>query len=540
MFVLFVLIGAALAPAAFAAPVVFRVGTTSDYDSLNPFVGFKPLSYELWHLNYDSLVTIDPSTMAPAPSLAQSWSTSAGGKTWTFHLRHDVKWQDGKRLTAADVAFTYNQIIKRRLSSFAQYTRGIDHATAVDAYTVRLVCTRPKADMLSVWIPILPKHIWSGKSFLRFRNSPPIVGSGPYQVVAAVKNSYVNLKSSPGYWGGAHSIGTLLFFHFANSDMMVQDLRAGNIDVADDIPAALYDQLTATPGLTTLRGDQLGYDYLSFNCFASSHSKGNPVLRRADFRAALDWAVDRDAIVTQGYGGVARPADSVITSEFFQSPDWHWSPLPGEARGFDIDHCKQLLDAGGYTDTNGDSWREYRGTTIALRLFTRSASPSSQAAGDLIRGWFQQAGVKVRITVMDDGVLSDRIYNFAGDGYAPNFDMFIWSWYTEFDPNFALNLFRTSQIMNWSDCLYSNPQYDQLYAQQNRTLDPVARKTLIDQMQQILYRDSPYLVLTYPVKLQAYDSAHWQGWVRTPSAGGCVVLTPTSQIDSYLSVHPAP
>ena len=95
------------------------------------------------------------------PGLATSWSHSPDGKTWIFHLRHGVTWQDGVPFTAKDVVFTFNYIVKNQMTNFTTYTDLIKDVVALDNYTVRIDCIKPKANMLGMVIWIVPAHIWS-------------------------------------------------------------------------------------------------------------------------------------------------------------------------------------------------------------------------------------------------------------------------------------------------------------------------------------------------------------------------------------------
>ena len=99
--------------------------------------------------------------LSPRPELATSWTTSPDGKTWTFQLRQGVKWQDGEPFTSKDVAFTYNLIIKNNLTAFTSYTNNIIKVVPQGDFAVQMICTKPKANMLRLWIPILPEHIWA-------------------------------------------------------------------------------------------------------------------------------------------------------------------------------------------------------------------------------------------------------------------------------------------------------------------------------------------------------------------------------------------
>ena len=182
------------------------------------------------------------------------------------------------------------------------------------------------------------------------------------------------------------------------------------------------------------------------------------------------------------------------------------------------------LDAAGYTDTDGDGIREYKGEPIELRLWARSESMSSQKAGKLIAGWFGQIGLEIDYQVLDDGFLADKQYNYDGDTFAPDYDLFIWGWGGDIDPNFILSIFTTSQINGWSDCNWSNQEYD-AFLQQQRTIDPQKRKHRPPHAGDLL-RESPYIVLMYPANYEAYNTEKWTGWVRSPAGdNGAVWFT---------------
>lgn len=145
----------AASPSPDAGKVVYKVGILGEPDNLNPFIGFLWSSFEMWYLTYEPLVGYDYATLSPtkgeqATGLATDWSVTPDGKTWTFTIRSNAKWDDGVPLTAKDVAFTYNYIRENDLSNFTPYTEFIDKAVAVDDTTVRFECSQPKASMLRV------------------------------------------------------------------------------------------------------------------------------------------------------------------------------------------------------------------------------------------------------------------------------------------------------------------------------------------------------------------------------------------------------
>jgi len=120
-----------------------------------------------------------------------------------------------------------------------------------------------------------------------------------------------------------------------------------------------------------------------------------------------------------------------------------------------------------------------------------------------------------------------------------DYDLFIWSWRGDIDPGFMLSTFTTTQILNWGDSQYSNPEYDDLYVAQAEALDPAkpddptARKAITDKLQAMLYRDTPYVILWYNVNLQAFRTDKWTGYGTVPVKDGAPFfnLTRTTYLD---------
>ena len=527
-------------PPATTAPggekIILQTGYYEKIDSLNPFIGWAGVAYDVYNLNYDLLVDYDPDTLQPIPGLAESWETSEDGKTWTFHLRKDATWQDGLPLTANDVAFTYNYNVDNELAQYAVYTENVKHTTALDDYTVQIECTKPKPGVLQMWIPIIPEHIWSKISpkdaESDFQNLPPCVGSGPFQVVEWKKSEYVRLEANKAYWGGAPQVDELIFRFYTTEDTMVSDLKSGAIQYAE-VPQAQYTALQGNPELTTGKAQLDTFDELGFNCYEGP-SKGHPVLKDPAFRKALNWAVDRESIANIAFGGAATPATGFLPASFWSEPlDYHWEPPADAKYTFDLERANQELDAAGYTDSDGNGIREYKGEDIKLRLWAVNDRAQATRMGKLITGNLKQVGLEIELQTIDSGAASEGMYAYEGDVFTPDYDMYIWFWTGDFDPGFLLSVFTTDQIENWSDCNWSNPEYDALFKQQDSELEPATRKDIIWQMQEIIYDQTPNLVLIYAQTLEAYDTAKWEGWVHQPAGSGSVNNTWT-----YQQVHP--
>ncbi len=546
------LLGAATAqasspePSGSAAPLQLKIGWTVEPDNLNPFVGWQNQDYEIWSINYSFLFGFG-TTSKPTLDLASEFPTkengglSADGKVWTIHLKPGLKWSDGQALTASDVAFTYNYIVKNHMFNLALATQGIIGAKALDPTTVQITCSRPKADMERVFIPIVPEHVWSKVSpkaaTTSFTNPVPIVGSGPFQVTEWVKGKYLRMTRNPYYYGTRPTLDELIFASYENPDTMTMDYKSGSLDAAWGIPVAQFRTLQSEPGTQAIAYHYYNWEYLNFNCYESPDSLGNPVLRDSTFRNALNYAVDRAKLCAIAFQGFAAPGTTILPPKTWQDPDFHWQPSASEEMGFDLAKAAQLLDAAGYP-LKGGSRVDKSGKPIELRLYASTDNVSSQTEGKLITGWLKQLGIKVEFTVLDAGALNARIWNFEGATYKPDFDLYINSWLGYMDPGQTLLANTTQQIGATNEPCWSNAEYDKLGEQQASQLDPLQRQQTIWRMQQIMYEQTPWIVVAYPDFFQAYNTSRWTGWTRVMDGNGPAFFT-AGNVDTYVNLKPA-
>jgi peptide/nickel transport system substrate-binding protein len=524
-------------PAPGSEKVVFRVGTIEPPDNLNPFVGYGTIDYEAWCLNYDFIIAYGPDG-GPVPGIAESWEVSDDGLVWTFKIRQGAVWSDGEPVTAEDVAFSYNYIVENELYAYSSYTKLIDEAVAIDDSTCEVRCSAPKANMERLYIYCVPEHIWSKiDKPEKHKVTYPFVGSGPFQIEEWQRGSHILLTKNPDYWGTEPTIDEIYFEFYTNADTMTQDLKIGALDAAYGVPTAQYEQVSQQDGFEGFKGNVFTWDYLCFNCYGEDTSLGHPVLRDVRFRQALAWAIDKEKMVEIGWGGYARPATTIMPAgEWPPDFDAHYEPTPEETFGFDIARANQLLDEAGYTDSNGDGLREYEGKNIRLRLQARTSSVESQSMGKLIAGWLTECGLDIDYSVIDDGALSDALYNYDADCYyAPDYDLYLWSYAGYADPGDTLASFTTEQIEWWNDPCWSNPEYDELVALQFSQMDAAERLESIHRLQQIFYVECPQIALTYPDTLAIGNTAKWEGYV--PFLDGLAFLN-AFNMDTYLNLKP--
>ncbi len=206
------------------------------------------------------------------------------------------------------------------------------------------------------------------------------------------------------------------------------------------------------------------------------------------------------------------------------------------AYGYDPAKATQKLAAAGYRTVNG-KLLDKQGKPITLRLFACDAPTQGDNIGKLLAGYLGAIGIDVKFQYMDEGAMNDYLYNTVGGKFVPNMDLYIYNWTGDVDPMFIFSIFLTNQINGWSDCAWSSPTYDELYARQASAIDPTRRQAILYEMQQLLYQQSPYIILAYPNGLEAVNTSRWTGWVQSPSGDGSAIYS-IDNIDSYLYVHP--
>lgn len=517
-------------PSPGTAEKTFTIGYSQDIDTLNPFAGFLSISYEVYADVYDLLTGWSQKDFSPVPGIAESWTASPDGKTWTFKIRSGVKWSDGQPLTAKDVAYTFNRVVNGETenAAFYNYVANLKKVTAPDDTTAVFELSAADPIMTHMWVPILPEHIWknvSEKDAGTFDNKE-MVGTGAFQLVEQKPGEFIKLKANKSYWGGAPKIDNLIYRIFKNDDAMAQALQKGETDAVADIGANQFLALKDKPGITTVQATGLSFSELGFNTGAATTDNqpvgdGHPALKDKALRQAIGYAIDQQTIVNKVLRGLGKPGVGVIPPVYTA---YKFDP-GANARTFDIAKANSLLDAAGYTKgSDGIRVDPKSGKKLDFRLFGRTEDENSKGVVPYIQDWMNQIGIKTKVQFVTDDKLTDIIAH-------GNYEMFTWGWGVEPDPGFQLSTFTCDQrdsgtakdpVAGWSDSFYCNSAYDALYQQQSNEIDPAKRAELVKQMQQMIYDDAPYIVTYYVDSLEAYRSDKWTGVQRQPTDGGNV------------------
>jgi peptide/nickel transport system substrate-binding protein len=522
-----------------AANLTYTVGTLQDLNTINPIKALNGSEYEFLGLNYDLGIQYSPKDLSPVPGIVTKWSHSADGLTWTYTIRSGATWQDGVPLTANDVAWTYEFMVKNNIGAFSNYFPFTKSVTALNETTVEWVTTKPTlAPTFPPWVYILPEHVWSKLTVDQAKTyqKVPVIGSGPFQLVQWTKGQFWKFQANPNYWNGAPHIQTLIFRLFDNAEAMVAALKKGEIDFADNIPADLFNSLKGQANVAQNVTSPTTFDQMSFNMLPPGQkpdngqgpaSTANPALQDKNVRLAIAHAMDKQTLIDKALGGHGVIGTSIIPVGF---PQYHWHPTADQAIDFNIAEANTILDDAGYPmGPDGIRLDSHNGNKpLKFRFFLLTSQPQEIKEAPFIKGWLKQIGIQIDPQVMTEG-------KFTDNWYANDFDMYMWGWAPDPDPDFMVSTFTTGQVDVWSDTGYQNPAYDALYEQQRVELDTEARKKLIDQMQQTIYEDVPEVVLYYQEDLQAYRTDRWTGFVTQPQPQGYKLYAMSNY--SYLSLQ---
>ncbi len=511
----------------------FVIGMKNEPDSLNPYVGIEVVSFDIYQLLYDTLTESSAEDMSPVPLLAESWDTSADGKTWTYHLRHGVKWSDGQDLDADDVVYSFQRSKDGETENgqYGSYVDPIEKITKVDQYTVSMTTAEPSPSMLHLAVPIVPEHVWKNVTAAQvgtFANDTDVVSSGPFKLAEVKKGQFYRFTANKDYWRGAPKIDELVYQMFKDDDTMVQALKKGDIDFAEDLTAQQYTALKGDPAITLHTGPSTYVFELAFNLGAATTENkaignGNPVLKDINVRKAIDHAINKQVLVDkvlQGHGSVATGEIPPLY------PKLHWDPTDAEARGFDPAKANQILDQAGYAKGADGIRTDKAGKKISLRLFGREDSEESKSSVQYIRDWLKDIGIDTKVQIMSTEQLTDVI----GKG---EYDMFHWDWGIEPDPDFQLSVFTCGQrsteedgaiSAGWSDSFNCDPAYEALYQKQKTIIDLDQRAAAVKDAQKWLYDNVVYSTLWNGETIEAYRNDRFTGFVEQPKSGGSLAF----------------
>jgi peptide/nickel transport system substrate-binding protein len=538
-----------------ADPVVLRVGTVQDLDAMNPYLTEYYVGWEVFGLNYQGLVDFGLNA-EPIAGFAKSWTQD--GTTWTFKIDPNLKWSDGQPATSADALWTLQKLLDEQagrgyagvgyLDLYLTYA-GVTSVSAPDAQTLVLQTKTPNTQILTSYLPILPKHIWEKRDINTDPNNVPVVGTGPYQAVEWKPGEYVRMVRNPNYLGPtpkSYQDETYIQF-FKNEAAMVEALKSGDIDYARNVTADQFAALKGTKDIVALESttaaEANAFTHMVFNTYSKPIDGGGAstsAVRDPAFRDALGYAIDKAALVDKvlaGHGVVG----STIIPPAMSGGFWHLEPK--NQRTFDIALAKQkLADAGYKLDASG-KLLDHESKPINLKMVVPSSSTTYSQSAEFLAAWWKELGIGVTTQSLDaDAVSALQKPPEADPPGKASFDVIVWNWAGDVDPNSLLKIATTDSIPSGgNDSFFSDPRYDELFKLQGAETDATKRQALIYEMQQILYDKAPYHVLFYDAALSAYRTDRFGGWRLSPEKDGLPFFAyGTAGYDYLTAPGPAP
>lgn len=536
-----------------AGDSTFIFGDTSEPSSINPLVGYLGTDYTLWAMTYDIPINFSSKDFSPdlEHSIVTAVDSSSDGMTFTYTMRDGMKWSDGEPFTAHDVEWTLNYYVEKKISNYAADVRLIDEVTATDDTHFVIHAKQPTSvyggDTVFMYDYILPEHIWSKLDEPKKFANVPAVGSGPYYITEYKQGQSVTLKKNPYYWG--LSVGltptydTIIYQNYNDENQEAAALQKGELDFGYFDSANILNSLKGKPGIETHGATTPSFDELGFNAGSAfqtnpaggfePHGDGSHAAADPAFRRAIRMAVDSQEIVDKVLLGYGLPADSPVQPN---ATTGDWNP-PDDSLDFNLDNAKQALADAGYEDTDGDGTVNdpETGENVVLRYYIRSSDQNTVDTAPFVKSWLEQIGVGVEITA----VSTNKLTSIIEDG---TYDLFHWGWFPNPDPNYIVGVFTCQErapepgVYGNNDSYYCNSEYDQLYDKQLGTTDPQVRIDTVHQMQEMLWRDQPYIMLYYSQVLQAYGTDRVTGFTPQPEQDGDLLATYGPF--SFISIHP--
>ena len=431
----------------------------------------------------------DPKTLDPIPGMAESWTISADGKTYTFSLRKDLKWSDGTPLTANDFVWTFEQADKlENKYPYAESINNIAAYKAIDDYTLEI--TLKEATCLALTtvdaITPLPKHIWSKLDWNdSAKNSEinfPSVVSGPYKLKEWQRGDHATFVRNDLYYRGAPYFDSYTIRIVSDPVKQFQMLKAGEVDTA---PVATSDYAEARKSdnlkLYEWNPTTPEWDFLGFNL-------RRPFLKNAQVRQALAYAIPRDAIADQIFNGLAKSTFSIFapTTAVFNSDVPRYD--------YNIDTAKATLQKAGYKlDANGKLVDSANKPVSKLRILYNVGNKQREQIGMVAQGEFRKLGIDSDLLYADFATYVDYLRKEPFD-----FDLFILGWRTPSEPYLAYQMWSEANIPQLNLSAYVNKDVEALFNQSNHPpCDADTRKKIFGQIQKTISTDLPYIFLSY-------------------------------------------
>ncbi|HKP52565.1 MAG TPA: ABC transporter substrate-binding protein [Chloroflexia bacterium] len=503
---------------------------------VNPLLSMSDTDTDLAHLVFSGLTRVD-SEGNIALDMASEWQVSPDGRVYTFTLKPDLKWHDGKPVTSDDLIATFGLL---RALDFpgdpALVARWRDITVeAPSLQAVRFTLLAPNASFLQfTTLGMLPKHLWSSVKPAEMvssdLNQSP-VGSGPWRYVrdeALSPGAASNRQGTPVPGGISPAEGVLLernrdltstnsriarlwFRIYPTFGAALSGFKMGEAHGLGHIPSDRVGEVEAVPGVTLHKESLARYTMLILNL-------RSPLFDKVETRKAVELAIDREALIAGGLGGLGRPLESPILPG-------SWAHDPSiKVRGYDPAEARRLLDSAGWKLGAGGV-RVRDGVTLTVALAANKELPANVEVAEQITGYLKAVGIDAQLALVGrDALLREylnpRAFHIVLAGWEAN----------GADPD-VFQYWHSSQAnvqggLNFSG--WSNAQADEALQGALLTQDKEERTKRYLSFQQAFYADVPSVILYSP--LYTYATRSPAMGVTLPSTD---IVSPAARFDTF-------
>jgi len=474
-------------PTAEVAPVSLTIGyagpPVSMVDPTNFFGGAPPGIFE-------ALVGFDANEKM-IPVLAESWQFLEDGKILELKLKKDVVFSSGDPFTAADVEFSLSRHAQTNMPIIDQLKQNYDRLEVVDDYTIRFHFPAVNVQFLPQTCPnmtITSKAYYDKVGEEGYLKQP--VGTGPYKIVDWKEGQYVEIAYNELYRGTKPQVESAKFLAVPDGATRVAMLKAGEVDL-----------ITQTPWTDVAALEAEGFtrsDVPQFHDIALQFALLDPSVPWADVRVrqAINYAIDKEALINQLFGGVPQEGVWLLPWEL------GYDPSLKPAYPFDLEKAKQLMEEAGLADG------------FTMPIVYASFMEWGADLSDYISNALAEINIKVELTGLSTmpefmGTIVD-LHNGKGD---PVVFLFDYGWPGNPEP--VINL-TNGFYMEKGNTLYNSPEVYDLVSQALQTADNDARAALVSQAYAIINEDLPFI----PICLEVATAMMKSDVTYTKGSGG--------------------
>ncbi|MCS7084176.1 MAG: ABC transporter substrate-binding protein [Aquificaceae bacterium] len=502
---------------------------SSDPKTLNPALAEETSSTAVISEVFSGLTKVDLKTFQVVPDLAQSWEVLENGLVYRFKLKK-VYWSDGTPLTADDVVFTFKDVYLNPSipGSVGDSFKGIlktqedvqNFVKKIDSHTVEFRLPKPFAPFLSsLSAYILPKH--KLEAFVKngtFRtawnvNTSPseIVGTGPFKIQSYQKGALLTFVRNPYYYERDERAQALPYldkkiaYIIQDPDSAVLKFKTRQVDFINVRPQDIQTISQVKNAEIFDLGPTSSTTFLVFNQNPSSKVSEFKLklFRNRDFRWAISYAIDREAMCQLVFNGLAKPLYGPITPA--NRPYFSDDLFPPINK--DVAKAKELLSLTGLKDTNLDGWLEGPdGQTLEITLLTNAGNREREAMATMIAKDLQAVGIKVNVRPIDFNSLVTRLTSPPYD-----WEAVIIGLTGSMDPHFGRNVWHSSGTLHMWNPRQKKPStdwersLDELIDKGATELNFEKRVSIYRELYRIVYKEQPMIFLTTPVSMVAIN-----------------------------------